>query len=262
MALVELEGLVPGGRALDPAECYGVAEGHDSIRFEVRADRAEYWKTVVKEVMEKPKLLEAFEINLDVPIVAEARVATHWAEPEEFIYEEVGEMTSDEREYEDREVEVYLPEEDEEPDWYIQEGTYPMRCIKAVLMDSARSKHDYVQLTLLTYAPYDNNRREITHRCSLAPKAIWNLKKTLSAMGMQAAGRINLDLDGMVGKWLMVQCVDASYKGRLKTEVDDVFEMDEDPPDWAEQEEENEGSSEEDFWSGEPQEDEAADLPW
>ena len=265
MALVELEGLVEGGRALDPTECVAVAEGHDSIRFEVRADTAAKWKTVVEEVMASPKLLEDFEMNLTVPIIADARVSTHWADPEEFFYEEVKDMTTEEREYEDREVDVYLPEEDEEPDWYIQEGTYPMKCIKAVLMESSRSKHDYVQLTLLTFAPYDNNRREITHRCSLAPKAIWNLKKTLSAMGMQAAGRISLDLDGMVGKWMMVECTDATYKGRLKTEVEDVFEMDEAPPDWSEHEEENGGDeegSEEDFWSGEPQKEEAEDLPF
>lgn len=167
-----------------------------------------------------------------------------------------------EQEYEDRQVALDLPGDDDEPDWYIQEGDYPFRCIKAVLKESSRGPHDYVELTLLTYAPYDNMRREITHRCSLAPKAVWNLKKTLKAMGLPASGRINLDLDAMVGKWIMATTEDAEYKGRLKSEISDIYEMDDDPPNWselesAEEEEGEEGGS--DFWGDK---EDNTDLPW
>ena len=47
----------------------------------MREDVATKWAQVIKQVMEHPKLLGDFGIKLEVPIVVEVKVASHWAEP-------------------------------------------------------------------------------------------------------------------------------------------------------------------------------------
>jgi uracil-DNA glycosylase family 4 len=63
---------------MDPREIIMVMTVHDSIRFEVREDRVDYWANLVKETMETLPLKRTFGCDLTVPIVAEVEYASHW----------------------------------------------------------------------------------------------------------------------------------------------------------------------------------------
>jgi len=52
---------------------------HDAVLLEVRADKVEEVYKRGLEIMSQPELLEDFEINLSVPIEAEAKIGA-WSE--------------------------------------------------------------------------------------------------------------------------------------------------------------------------------------
>lgn len=62
---------------MNPRDITMVMTTHDSIDFEVREDRVEYYRPLVKEVMETLPLERTFGCKLTVPIVADTEVGTH-----------------------------------------------------------------------------------------------------------------------------------------------------------------------------------------
>lgn len=77
MAAIELE------ETLDPEEAYVIGEIHDSVLMIVREEAVEKTISYVKKVMEKPKILDDFNLKLNVPIVVEAEVGPSLGETEE-----------------------------------------------------------------------------------------------------------------------------------------------------------------------------------
>lgn len=63
---------------LDPKEAYMVMTLHDGIGFNVREDRVEYYKPIIKEVMENLPLKKAFGLELSVPLEVEIESGQYW----------------------------------------------------------------------------------------------------------------------------------------------------------------------------------------
>lgn len=77
ISLVELHNL------LEPTEARIVGTVHDSILFEVREDKVDYWAPVIKDTMEDMTIVKRkFGTDITIPIVAELEVGDHWGEGE------------------------------------------------------------------------------------------------------------------------------------------------------------------------------------
>ena len=142
----------------------------------------------------------------------------------------------------DEVVDVEFPDDGGTPPWYIPPDRYVFQVTKAELKESERSGRNYIELELTTQ--FEGSMKHIAHRCSLKPEALWELQRTLSALGMSAKGRVSLALSEMIGKWLEAEVEDDTYQGRLKTEISNVFPLEGEPPDWeqpAQNKEEDEG---------------------
>lgn len=72
MAMVEIHQTLPW----DEVKIRG--EVHDSILLWVRTDTLEKNLPQIKAIMEAPKLLKDFKINMSVPLVADVEYGTHW----------------------------------------------------------------------------------------------------------------------------------------------------------------------------------------
>lgn len=54
---------------------------------------------------------------------------------------------------------------------------------------------------------------------SLSPQALWRLKRLLEAMGIQADGKMSLDLNSFKGKGVLAQIANETYNGKEKPRV-------------------------------------------
>ena len=77
MALTILHNRMPS----DEANIVGTV--HDSILFEIREDRVDYWVPIIRKTMENLPLHKKFGVSLDVPIAVDIKVGQHWSETEE-----------------------------------------------------------------------------------------------------------------------------------------------------------------------------------
>lgn len=82
----------------------------------------------------------------------------------------------------------------------------------------------------------------------LTDTALWKLKSLLQAIGMKADGKVQLDLDKLVGKTCTVTVKHEEYEGKTRARVDEVSkliaaestESDDDEDEFEEEEEEQE----------------------
>lgn len=176
-------------------------------------------------------------------------------------------MTSDEKTYVDREVEVDFGEEedDDTPPWYIPPGNYPMRVFSAVLKEG--KKADYIELVYDTLKD-GKFRKYVRDRLSLSRRALWKLRRTRKALGLPAKGQLKVNLDEMLSRWAVVTVEDSEYRGRTQADVRDISILeDEIPQEWvdllntqaASQEEEEEWGEGEDVGTGYAQAEPAAE---
>lgn len=54
---------------------------------------------------------------------------------------------------------------------------------------------------------------------SLSPQALWRLKRLLEAMGIQADGKMSLDINSFKGKRVLAQIANETYNGKEKPRV-------------------------------------------
>lgn len=79
LALIELH------KTLPRKEARIIATIHDSIMFEVRDAHVEKWVPVIKDVMEdRSRVEQQFECEINVPIVADVEIGTHFGEGKEW----------------------------------------------------------------------------------------------------------------------------------------------------------------------------------
>jgi DNA polymerase I-like protein with 3'-5' exonuclease and polymerase domains len=59
-------------------EAYAIGTVHDAVNFEVRQDHVSMALPVIKHTMENLPLERLFGCHVNVPIVADLKVGTHW----------------------------------------------------------------------------------------------------------------------------------------------------------------------------------------
>lgn len=144
----------------------------------------------------------------------------------------------------DREIRLTLPEgDDDTPPWYVPEGHYVFRVAEATRKEGPKA--DYIEFGLETY--YQGVSKLIAHRCTLSPKYTFSLKKMLKSIGLPSSGRITLDLDVTLGRWLEADVIDKEFNNKIGSEVTEVYPLEGRPPtNWpplgSSQEEEGEDS--------------------
>jgi DNA polymerase I-like protein with 3'-5' exonuclease and polymerase domains len=65
-------------KELDPADAAMVMTLHDGIGFEVREDKVDHYKPIIKQVMENLPLKKTFGLELSVPIIADVESGQYW----------------------------------------------------------------------------------------------------------------------------------------------------------------------------------------
>jgi DNA polymerase-1 len=74
---------------------YPIGTVHDAVNWEIHGDDLEYALPQIKYTMENLPLEELFGINVDVPIVADAKVGTRWGQAKEVPEELLGLRAAD-----------------------------------------------------------------------------------------------------------------------------------------------------------------------
>lgn len=79
----------------------------------------------------------------------------------------------------------------------------------------------------------------------LSDNALWKLKAMLQAIGMKCDGKVQLDLDKLVGKMCLISVIDDEYNGQVRSKVQECRKLaavadDEDDVDDDEDEDEEE----------------------
>ena len=59
----------------------------------------------------------------------------------------------------------------------------------------------------------------------LAENALWKLKGMLQAIGMKCDGKVQLDLDKLVGKVCIIITADEEYEGKLRTRIQECKKL-------------------------------------
>lgn len=84
---------------------------------------------------------------------------------------------------------------------------------------------------------------------SLSEKALWKLKGFLTAIGMKADGKFQLDLDKIEGKLCVIDVIHEEYNGQKRAKISDYLKQssddDEDDGDEEEDDEDDEDDEEE-----------------
>lgn len=106
----------------------------------------------------------------------------------------------------------------------------------------------------------------------LVDKALWKLKGLLQAIGMRADGKVQLDVDKLIGKVCSVLVKHEEYEGKTRARVDEVSKFvvassEEDDEDFEEEEQEEkpvkkEKATEKKSKKSEPEEEEDEDDDW
>jgi uracil-DNA glycosylase family 4 len=69
-------------RLMPDDEGFMVGTVHDALLFEIREDKVRKWVPVIRQVMDNLPLKKKFGVVLDVPILVDISVGTHWGEGE------------------------------------------------------------------------------------------------------------------------------------------------------------------------------------
>ena len=81
---------------------------------------------------------------------------------------------------------------------------------------------------------------------SLSEKALWKLKGFLTAIGMKADGKFQLDLDKIEGKLCMIDVIHEEYNGQKRAKISDYLKQSSDDDEDDVDEEEDEDDDDED----------------
>ena len=100
----------------------------------------------------------------------------------------------------------------------------------------------------------DGKGARVYENYPLVETALWKLKGLLQAIGMKADGKVQLDLDKLIGKVCEVEVKHEEYEGKMRARVDSVYKLraaasedsdDDDDEDIEEEEDDEEDEEEE-----------------
>lgn len=127
------------------------------------------------------------------------------------------------------------------------EGQHVVKIATAEMRES-QGGNDMISVAFEVTKGQDKGAR-VFENYPLAENALWKLKGMLQAIGMKCEGKVQLDLDKLVGKVCIVEVAHEEYEGKLRARVqecrklaaaaeEDEDEVDEDEFDDDEEEEE------------------------
>ncbi len=106
----------------------------------------------------------------------------------------------------------------------VPEGDYIVK-VKEVTVEESQSGNPYLKW-VLEVADGRHSGKKLYHNTSLQPQALFNLRATLEALGMEVPQRaLNLDLDTLIGLSCAVSVETENYQGRDRARVVEVFHV-------------------------------------
>lgn len=112
-----------------------------------------------------------------------------------------------------------------------REGEHVCKIVSAELKQS-QGGNDMIVVAFEVTKGQDKSAR-VYENYPLAENALWKLKGMLQAIGMKCDGKVQLDLDKLIGKICIVSVIDDEYNGQVRSRVQEcrklaVVEEDED----------------------------------
>lgn len=105
----------------------------------------------------------------------------------------------------------------------VEEGDHEVKLDEVELATSESSGADYLKLVFIVQGG-DFDGSKLYHNCSLQPKALFNLKAVLVALGMAVPNSVmKLNLAEMEGRRCGVTVVHEPYKGKNQARCSDFF---------------------------------------
>lgn len=131
-----------------------------------------------------------------------------------------------------------------EPGGKVPEGDYPV-VVKEITVEESQSGNPYLKW-VFSVADGRHKGKQLYHNTSLQPQALFNLRNTLEALGMEVPQKaIQLDLDNLIGLKAAVAVEVEQYQGKERSRVVEVFPLEELIEDDEELEDEDELEDEE-----------------
>jgi len=115
-------------------------------------------------------------------------------------------------------------------DFNVAEGDY---AVEVTNVEQKISKNQKPFLAFeFTIRGEEENGKRLFHNCSLQPQALFNLRRTLEAMGLEVPdGAMDVDLEELKGLYLGVHVESEEYQGKVRPRVTDVFSLTEEEGD-------------------------------
>lgn len=106
----------------------------------------------------------------------------------------------------------------------LPEGDYRVKVIGVDQREAESSGAEYLNFKLEIRTKGEGKGKTVYHTCSLQPQALFNLRSTLAALGLEVPQkRIRIKPAILVGKEMMVTLADDEYQGRIRSRVVDTF---------------------------------------
>lgn len=123
------------------------------------------------------------------------------------------------------------------------EGEHVCKIVSAELKQS-QGGNDMIVVAFEVTKGQDKGAR-VFENYPLAENALWKLKGMLQAIGMKCDGKVQLDLDKLIGKVCIVSVIDDEYNGQVRSRVQECRKLaavadDEDEDDIDEDEDDEE----------------------
>ena len=124
------------------------------------------------------------------------------------------------------------------------EGEHVAKIVSAELKQS-QGGNDMIVVAFEVTKGQDKGSR-VFENYPLVENALWKLKGMLQAIGMKCDGKVQLDLDKLIGKVCIISVADEEYDGRIRSRLQEcrklaaVADEDEDDEDIEEDDEEEE----------------------
>ena len=112
-------------------------------------------------------------------------------------------------------------------------------------MKTSQGGNDMIAVAFEVTKGQDKGAR-VYENYSLSENALWKLKGMLQAIGMKCEGKVQLDLDKLVGKVCIIDVIDDEYEGKTRAHIQEckklaaVADNDEDEDDDFDDEDEEE----------------------
>jgi hypothetical protein len=108
----------------------------------------------------------------------------------------------------------------------VPEGDYVAE-VTEIEQKLSKQQKPFIAFTLTLRG--DQEGKKLFHNCSLQPQALFNLRRTLEALGfMVPDGQMDIDLNELKGLYMGVHVEGEEYQGKVRPRVTEVFPLTDD----------------------------------